>query len=70
MTFATHVKEVLVNLSIWDMPRAQDAFVRVASVSREVVLLNLAVLFLERMVSFFFFFLETFADFAPHSRSP
>jgi len=56
-TFALHTRDILVNLSVWDMPRAQDAFVHVASVSREVILLNLAVLFLERMVSFIYFFL-------------
>ena len=70
MTFAIHVREALVNLSVWDVPRAQDALIRVASVSREVVLLNLAVLFLERVVSFLLSFLETFADFVPHSRLP
>jgi hypothetical protein len=68
MMFAIHMKEALVNLSIWDMPCMQDAFICVMSVSREVVLLNLAILFLERMISFLLSFLEMFADFMLYSR--
>jgi len=54
-TFSIHIQDIIVHLSVWDTRRAQDAFVHVVLVSREVILLNVAVLFLERMVCSFFF---------------
>ena len=70
--FAIYVSEFFVHLSDRETLRAQDAFVRAKSILGEVIYLNLAVLLLERMVSFFFlsFFLAwMFADFLSHSGS-
>jgi hypothetical protein len=45
-----HIEDVVVHFCNWDMPRMQDAFARVMSVTWELILLNVAVLFLERIV--------------------